>query len=353
MRRPWRSLRVRLATLGFLAIYAPVLLLFGVTASAETEVTSTVHDAQAPVVASRVGLSGLPLGTLIVLGPVAAALAWWWSGRAVRPLHRMRAVVEDIEATDLGRRIGLDQGLTEVTALAAGFDAMLDRLEAAAETQRRLIEETNHELRLPLSVLMTNAEVVLAHPAPTEELYRQALERSRAVVERLQATIEELLVDARGRARSITRSPADLVPLVRDLAAEARLLAAAKRVRVQVSAPDPVVCRVEEPTVRRAVSNLLDNAVRHAPSGSVIDVHVERTGSMAAITVTDHGPGIPPEQQRQIFERFWRADARAGRGLGLGLPIVRQIAEAHGGSITVTSPGPSGDGAVFRLTLRR
>jgi signal transduction histidine kinase len=346
----WRSLRVRLATLGFLAIYTPALLLFGVVLATDTEVTSTVRDGGAPEVASHVSRAGWPLGTVIVLGPAAAALAWWWAGRAVRPLHQVRAVAEDIEATDLGRRIGLRHGPTEVTALAASFDAMLDRLEAAAETQRRLIEETNHELRLPLAVLMTNAEVVLAHPAPTEAVYRQGMQRSRAAAERLQRTLAELLVDARGRARSITRSPADLVRVVGDLVGDARLLAAAKGVRVVVEAPDPVVCPVEESTVRRAVANVLDNAVRHAPAGSAIEVHVGPSGPMAAITVTDHGPGIPADQHQRVFERFWRGDARPGHGLGL--PIARQIAEAHGGSLTVTSPGPSGDGAVFRLTLR-
>lgn len=350
MRDRWRSLRVRLAALGFVAIYVPVLLLFGVVLATDTEITSSVENGQPPAVVSDVNLSGWPLGTLIALAPVAAAVAWWWAGRAVRPLHRVRAVAEDIEATDLGRRIGLDHGPSEVTALAASFDAMLDRLQVAAETQRRLIEETSHELRLPLSVLMTNAEVVLAHPAPTEEIYRQGLERSRAAADRLQRTIEELLVDARGRARTITRSPTDLAAAVRDVVADARLLAAARRVHIVVSAPDTVVCRVDESTVRRAVSNLLDNAVRHAPPGSAVDVRIERAAPMVSVVVADHGTGVPPEQQRRIFERFWRGDARPGHGLGL--PIVSQIAQAHGGGITVTSPGPAGDGAVFRLTLR-
>ena len=98
----------------------------------------------------------------------------------MRPIDRVRRVAEDIEGSDLSRRIGLDHGPTEVVALAASFDAMLDRLEHAAETQRQLIEEASHELRTPLSVLMTNADVTLAHPDPTIEIYRQGLERSRS-----------------------------------------------------------------------------------------------------------------------------------------------------------------------------
>jgi signal transduction histidine kinase len=343
--RPWRSLRVRLATLGFLAIYLPALLLFGVILATDTEVTV---DTGQPATSTR-HLSGWPLGTLLALGPVAAVLAWWWAGRAVRPLHRVRAVAEDIEATDLSRRIGLERGPVEVVALAASFDAMLDRLEAAAEVQRRLIEETSHELRVPLAVLMTNAEVLLAHPAPTAEVYRQGLERAKAAADRLQRTIDELLVDARGRARTIDRRPVDLMPVVRALVADAGVLATARGVTVAVGGPPAVACQVDEPTVRRAISNLVDNAIRHAPSGSTVDVLVERARDRVAVTVTDHGPGIPAAEQAHIFERFWRGGEA---GTGLGLPIASQIAQAHGGTVTVTSPGPDGDGAVFRLTLR-
>ncbi|MFC0532455.1 HAMP domain-containing sensor histidine kinase [Phytohabitans kaempferiae] len=347
MTRPWRSLRVRLATLGLLAIYLPALLLFGVILATDTEV---VVETGAPAASTR-HLSGWPLATLIALGPVAAALAWWWAGRAVRPLHRVRAVAEDIEATDLSRRIGLDRGPVEVTALAASFDAMLDRLEAAAVTQRQLVEETSHELRLPLSVLMTNAEVLLAHPAPTVEVYRHGLERSRAAADRLQRTLDELLADARGRARTINRQPVELAAVVRALVADAAVLAAARDVTIAVAGPPTAECRVDEPTVRRAVSNLLDNAIRHAPDRSTVDVHIERSGGWVAVTVTDHGPGVPPDQRERIFERFWRG-GHSGAGSGLGLPIARQVAQAHGGDVSVTSPGPDGDGAAFRLTLR-
>jgi signal transduction histidine kinase len=336
------SLRVRLALLGFLAIYMPVLLVFGVGV-----VTDVETEAGAGTVASS-GPVWPPLTwTVLALAPVAAALAWWWAGRAVRPIDRVRTVAEDIEATDLSRRIGLDHGPTELVALAASFDAMLARLEDAAETQRRLVEEASHELRAPLAVLVSNAEVLLAHPRPTLDVYRRGLETTRAAAVRLGTTIDELLVDARGRARRVTRVPVDVAALVRDVVAEA--------------APDTVVvappgaaavCAVDGPTVRRAVANLVDNAVRHAPAGTTVEVAVETADHEVTVVVTDHGPGIPPEQQPRVFERFWRGRGDT-RGTGLGLPIARQVALAHGGELTLVSPGPAGDGCVFRLSLRR
>lgn len=354
MTRPWRSLRVQLAVLGFAAIYLPVLLLFGVTLVSEDETLETLDGAVVVADTSTRREAG-PTWTVVALGPAAGALAWWWAGRAVRPIDRVRAVAEDIEATDLGRRIGLDRGPAEVVALAAGFDAMLDRIERAADTQRRLVEETSHELRTPLSVLTANADVLLADPNPTLATYRQGLERSKAAAARLQATIDDLLVDARGRARTLDRRPADLVAIARGVADDARVPAAARDVTLAVTGPPGAVCPVDEPTVRRAVANLVDNAVRHAPDGSAVEVDVEVTDTVATVAVTDHGPGIPPDQQGRIFERFWRGrpDTPAAPGTGLGLPIARQIALAHGGDLTVRSPGPAGDGSTFVLTLRR
>jgi signal transduction histidine kinase len=115
-----------------------------------------------------------------------------------------------------------------------------------------------------------------------------------------------------------------------------------------------VTSALDEPTVRRAVSNLVDNAIRYAPSGSAVEVDVAVTdaGTEARVSVTDHGPGIPPDEQDRIFDRFWRGGDDHD-GTGLGLPIAHQVARAHGGTLTVTSPGPTGDGTVFTLTLRR
>ncbi len=141
---------------------------------------------------------------------------------------------------------------------------MLTRLERAASDQRLLIEETSHELRTPISVLTTNADVLLADPNPTIELYRDGLERSRAAAARLQASIEELLVAARGRARTIDRRPADLMAIAGSVVDEARALTAPRPNMLTLTGPATAECSIDEPTVRRALSNLVDNAIRYA-----------------------------------------------------------------------------------------
>ena len=240
-------------------------------------------------------------------------------------------MAEDIGGTDLSRRIGLARGPAEVVALAASFDAMLDRLQRAADTQRHLVEETSHELRIPLSVLVTNAEVVLADPNPTADTYRQGLERSGRAAVRLQATIDELLLHARGRARTIDRCPADLVAIVREVVEDAAVLAASKEIDLSTAGPPAAGCSVDEPTVRRAVANLVDNVdpVRTTP-GTEVRVDVEVTEVEAAVVVTDHGPGIPDADRDRVFDRFWRGRPDVA-GTGLGLPIAHHVALAHGG----------------------
>ena len=352
MRRHWRSLRVRLAVPGFLAIYLPVLLLSGVVLATDIEITGTgAAGAQGSQEATTPGSTPVTW-TILALGPAAAALAWWWAGRAVGPIDRIRAVADDIQGTDLGRRIALHRGPAEVTALAASFDAMLDRLQQAVQTQQRLIEETSHELRIPLAVLVTNAEVLLAHPEPTLEVYGRGLERSRAAALRLQAALDELLVDARGRARTIDRRPADLTAVVRAVIDDAGAQAVAKEISLSMAGPPAAVCPVDQPTVRRAIHNLVDNAIRYAPAGTTVRVTVEVAETEAAVVVTDHGPGIPAAEQDHAFARFWRGRPDVP-GTGLGLAIARQVAAAHGGALTLASPGPAGDGCAFRLTVRR
>ncbi|WP_433796664.1 sensor histidine kinase [Actinoplanes sp. CA-252034] len=343
------SLRARFTILVFLAGYLPALVLFVVVVISDVEVETT---ADGLVTTSTGPRSPWVAWTVFVLAPMAGVIAWALAGWAVRGLDRVRAVAENVEAVDLSPRVGLDRGAIEVVRLAASIDAMLGRLQGAAEIQRRLIEEASHELRTPLAVLMANAEVLLAHPDPTIEVYRGGLRNTAAAAARMQATIDELLVDARGRARTIARHPADLMVVVRAVADEVAVLSAAKAITLSVTGPEVAECAFDEPTVRRAVTNLVDNAVRYAPAGTPVEIDVDVTPFEVAVVVTDHGAGIPPAEQESVFQRFRRSRTDVA-GTGLGLPIAGQVALAHGGTLTLASPGPAGDGCAFRLTLLR
>ena len=352
MKRWWSSLRVHLALAGFAAIYVPVLVLFTVAQVTEQDVTIDEPGGVVVEGASR-GPSGWVVATVVVLAPVAALLAWWLAGRAVAPVERVRVVADQITASNLRQRIDLRSGPAEVRALAASFDGMLDRLQTAAESQRQFVEAASHELRTPLTVLTTNADVLLTHPQPTLDVYREGLQRTRVVAGRLNVMLDALLVDARGRARVLDRRAADLAAIVADVVAERRELAASDAVTIVEDLSPPLSCRVDAPSVHRAIGNLIDNAIRHAPPGSDVTVsaHVDaHDPALAVVRVSDRGDGVPPGQAERIFERFWSG---THGGTGLGLPLARQVSRAHGGDVVVVSPGPDGDGAEFTLSVRR
>jgi len=346
------SLRAQLTIAGFAVIYGTVLTLFGVTYVTEDESVTTSAGIQVVTRSSGQQFGWVEVA-VVALAPVAAALAWWWAGRAVRPVERIRSVAEHIEATDLGERIAMRQGPTELMSLAASFDSMLDRLHRAAVSQHQVIDEISHELRTPIAVLVTNADVRLASRDPSLELYREGLEQSRRTADRMLATLERLLVDARGSARSLDRHPADLMEILRGVVAEMTVVGAARDIRVGFTGPPSVTGSWDSTTVARAVTNLVDNALRHAPPGSTVDVDVRDGEDRIEVSVSDHGPGISAAEADNVFERSWRGDADAGQGRGLGLAIARQIAEAHGGDLSVRSPGPDGYATTFTFAVAR
>lgn len=309
MSDPIRPLRLRLAALGFVVAYVPItLFLIGVIFAPGVD---SVQDSDGRLVETETStavVSDLWLVLIaIAMVPVAAALAWWWSGRAVRPVAR------------------------------------------AMEVQAELIDEASHELRTPLAVLRTNAEVLLSKAEPTSDDYRQGLERSGAAAERMSATIDGLLVGARGESRTIVRAPADISAIARAAAEGIDLLAVEQGVQVAVDAPQSIEARVDPTSVERALTNLLTNAIRHSPSGGTVSLVTSEADGTVEIAVSDEGPGIAAEEQDQIFQRHWQRDP--GGTAGIGLAIVEQVALAHGGSVVVESPVADGHGACFRLRL--
>ena len=290
--------------------------------------------------------------TAAALAVPAAALAWWWAGRAVDPLRRVTRVADDIQLTSLDRRIGLIDAPDEVEDLAASFDRMLDRLEMATTAERCFVEDLSHQLRTPLAVLTTSADVALAEPHPTVEDHADAIRTIKQMAARLTVIVDDLLSSARSRQLGLRRDETDLTAMARAVVATAAPAARSRGVQVRVQGEDGVDAVVDEPSVARAVTALVENALRHSPAGATVTVEAGTTddGRRRFVSVTDHGPGIPPEDAAHVFERYWSGDPDRA-GLGIGLAIVKHVALANDG-VDVTSPVGSTGGTRFTMWFR-
>lgn len=289
---------------------------------------------------------------LLALFVASLLIGWLVSGRLLRPIGRIADTVRDIQASDLSRRIDLGGPDDELRRLADTFDEMLDRLDEAFEGQRQFIHEASHELRNPLAVIRTNLEVTLSDPDATSEDLRHTAEVVQRSTERMTRLVDDLLVYARKGTLSLERDPVDVGLLVDDAADEFLATAETKDVALVHLAPDDLWVVGDRLSLRQAVGNLLANALRHSPPSTTVRLRAGREGRWVWVAVEDQGPGIAPEDQEHVFERFWRGDAREGREQGrsgLGLTIVKQIAEAHGGEVKLVST--PGHGCAFALWL--
>lgn len=303
--------------------------------------------------AYREALNGQRKASLAAVGllaVVAFASGWVLSGWTLRPMRRMTAVARDISGTELSRRIELRGPEDELKGLADTFDEMLDRLQASFEDQRRFIQDTSHELRNPLAVTQTNLELVLDDPDAGPDELREAARIAHDSAGRVGHIVDELVNQARTGVPTGVIGTIELSAMVRGIADDQRASAAARGLEILVDAPDPVTVRGDGPAIRRAITNLVANAIRLTPLDTSVAVTVEADADWALVRVVDEGPGIAKENLERIFERFWRGDD-SGKGLGLGLSIVRQIAERHGGRVEVVSQ--MGVGSAFTLRLPR
>jgi signal transduction histidine kinase len=296
----------------------------------------------------------LSLAALVVLVPVGLAIGWAVAGRVVRPVGTIASVARDIEATDLSRRISLGGPHDEMRDLADTFDAMLDRLDRGVRTQRGFVEDASHELRNPLAVIRTTLDVALSEPEDAEGL-RRAAEVARRTADRMSTTVDELLAFARTSVQPERRVPVDLAEVVAEVAQEYDAVASTRGVRLSRLAPSGLVVVGDRSALKRAQSNLVSNALRVAPPGSVVHCRAGRTGGLLWFGVRDVGPGIAPDDQALVFRRAWRdgAPTPEGDAQGLGLALVRQIAEAHGGKVSVASLPGHGASFVVWLPDRR
>lgn len=347
MRWP-RSLKRQLVLLGIAAVVLPVLTLFAIVAATiSSEEISVGDDGVERIVAEE--STAVPTPIIVGAGLVSLAgcvTVWLWAGRAVRPMATITSVANEIQAGSLDRRIELTGAADEVQSLADSFDGMLHRLSQSTTSQQQLIEDASHELRTPLAALAVNNEIMLSKVDPTVGDYLDSAQRSEALIARLQATIDELLVGARDRSRRTQQVDNDLVEIVARVVDQHR--AANPAVPVVVRAPKELHLGIDGPSVQRAIVNLVENAARYSPPGVPVEIDVI-DGESSRITVTDHGPGISTDQRETIFDRYFQGDD--GGGAGIGLALVKQVAETHGG-IEVTSPlGPDQSGTRFTITF--
>jgi signal transduction histidine kinase len=277
---------------------------------------------------------------------VVGTAVWILTGRALRPVERIRKEVEAIRAQDLHRRVPEPTTGDEIERLARTMNAMLARLEAANESQRRFVADASHELRSPLASIRAQLEVSLAYPDRGD---RTAIDQEMLTdTIRLQRLVDDLLVLSRADTTngSATRHvPVDLDDIV---LREARRLRATTSHRVDTTGVSGAQVVGDPDQLARVVRNLLDNAARHATSSIWVTLTEMDPGTR--MTVTDDGPGIPPGQEKEIFRRFTRLDdarVRDHGGSGLGLAITHAIVEAHGGTISVENA----PGASFCVTL--
>lgn len=273
--------------------------------------------------------------TLIALGGLfllSLIVGWVMSGRVLAPVEKITDVAREIQASDLSRRIDLRGPDDELTRLARTFDGMLDRLDTAFSSQRRFLADTSHDLRTPLAVIQSNVEVVADDPRASLEDWKETGGIVRRNTEKMSKMIDDLLAAARlqtGKAEAVTL---DLGELVESKANEFRPIADERGVSIESLSESAIVQGVEV-SLDRAVSNLVDNARRVAPAGSTIQLGSGISHGWAWMGVRDSGPGLSEDD-----------------GIGLGLSIVTQIAEAHGGALD-SYPGSGDQGTTMVIWL--
>ncbi|MGW0737038.1 sensor histidine kinase [Streptomyces sp. NPDC002851] len=279
---------------------------------------------------------------------------------AARPLHRVEAIrrqLAHITSHSLHQRVPVPPSSDAIARLAVTMNDTLDRLEQASARQHRLVADASHELRSPLAALRAQLESALRHPEGVE--WQNVVDTALFDVVRLQRLADDLLLLSRldGSAHSTARAePVDLAALAEDLVREYQHLPAARDRFLRYEAAGPAIVVGDASQLERMLRNLLDNACRHATAHIRVQVRAALDRARVLVEVSDDGPGIPQPDRDRVFERFTRLDearTRADGGAGLGLPIARDIAARHGGTLTVADGPGAHLVADFRTSARQ
>lgn len=286
---------------------------------------------------------------------LAGAGGYWLSTRALAPVDKISQASQRIGIENLSDRLNVPQTGDQLQRLSETLNAMFSRLESSVRRMKQFTADASHELRAPVSLIRTTAEVAAQKRDRSAGEYLQALDEILEESVRTSQVVDSLMLLARAdsRGEAVEYIPADMSAIMREAIAQGEKLARNRRVKFLAKVPNgPIKIQADPDALRRALLILIDNAVKYTPAGGSVKVGLETQGPFVVAAVTDSGIGIAPDDVPHIFDRFWRADKARSRehgGAGLGLPIAKWIAETHGGSIEVESD--PGRGSVFRLRV--
>ena len=335
--QPWRRMRGRFMRRAGVALLA-ILIVLAIVVAALAEFITGLFGGR-----PSIGLTALLVLAVIVI--VAGGLRRVVRGTAV-PVGDLVEAAGRVEAGAIGTQVEVS-GPSEVRTLARAFNAMSSRLEETDASRRRLLADVSHELRTPLTVMQGTLEGILDGVYPADEAHLGPVLEEARVLARLIDDLRTLSLSEVGVLR-LHREPTNLGRLIEEVVAGHRAAADEGGVTVSVESDGELrLLEIDSSRIRQVVGNLVANALRFTPAGGRVVVASGPDGAGAWVRVRDTGDGIEPESLEHVFDRFYRSPGSAGSGLGL--PIARNLVEAHGGSIRIESP--PGGGTEVRFTL--
>jgi heavy metal sensor kinase len=295
---------------------------------------------------------------LILATPVLLLLAtaggYFLSTRALKPVDAISRAAQRINIENLTDRLAVPRTGDQLQRLSETLNATFSRLEASVRRIKQLTADASHELRTPISLIRTTAEVAVQRDRPASE-YREALDDILHEAERTSQVVDSLMLLARADSgkETLDLEPVDACVIVKGAAEQGEKLARNKGLRFESGTPTAAVnVQADADALRRVFLILIDNAVKYTPAGGVVNVQLGVSGGFAVASVSDTGIGISEDDLPHIFDRFWRADkvrSRADGGAGLGLSIARWIVDQHHGTFTAESK--QGQGSVFSVSV--
>lgn len=283
--------------------------------------------------------------------PLLALLLWWGVGRGLRPLDRIAAEVAQRSPSNL-QPVDLQQVPVEINPMVEKLNALLARLREAFERERRFTSDAAHEIRTPLAGIKTHAQVALRTTDATQRSHE--VEQVIQDVDRTTHLVDQLLTLARLDREALTEnySAVDLHSLADDVITRLKPEAGTRRITLALSEGAAAPVRGNSAMLGAMIRNLVDNAVRYTPAGGRVEIGVALRGDAIILTVTDDGPGIPADERARVFDRFYRGSTANAQGCGLGLSIVKRVAELHQAAVELDD-APGGRGLQARVIFPR